>query len=92
VHSLPEGAGPFDTLHMTGNAWEYVDELQTPSEAAVAHFKTIMKPPPAATEPWYTAKGCSYVDPLANCVLYEWISLPARYAQPNVGFRCAKSP
>jgi serine/threonine-protein kinase len=92
AHSLPEGAGPFDTLHMTGNAWEYVDQLKTPSEGALAHFKTILSPPPTATEPWYTAKGCSYIDPIANCVLFEWISLPARYAQPNVGFRCAKDP
>jgi formylglycine-generating enzyme required for sulfatase activity len=92
VQTLPDGAGPFDTLNMTGNAWEFVDELKTPSEAAINHFRNIMKPPPTATEPWYTAKGCSYVDPLANCVLFEWISVPARYTQANVGFRCARTP
>ena len=92
VHSLPEGAGPFDTLHMTGNAWEFVDDLKTPSEGAIKRFSIIMKPPPTATEPWYAARGCSYVDPIASCVLYEWISLPARYADSNVGFRCARSP
>ncbi len=92
IDSMPDSAGPFDTLHMTGNAWEFVDDAKTPSDAALQHFRAIMKPPPTLTEPWYGARGCSFVEPIGKCVVSEWTSLPARYAAGNIGFRCAKTP
>ncbi|MDR3719387.1 MAG: bifunctional serine/threonine-protein kinase/formylglycine-generating enzyme family protein [Bryobacteraceae bacterium] len=91
VTSLEEGKSPCGALNMTGNVWEFVHELKTPSAQAVRSFAQILKPPPAASEPWYTIRGGAFDRPLAHGVAYEWSSIPARYAAPNIGFRCAKS-
>jgi len=76
---------------MTGNVWEFVDELKTPSEPAVKSFAEILKPPPTATEPWYAIRGGAFDRPLAHGVVYEWMSVPARFAAPDIGFRCARN-
>ena len=86
------GASPLGALDMSGNVWEFVDELRTPSPGAVANFATILKPPPTAQEPWYVVKGGAYNRDLNAAAVYEWISVPARLAQPDIGFRCAKDP
>lgn len=90
--SFPNGASPYHALNLTGNVWEYVDELRTPSDAAVRHYATIMNPTPTAREPWYIIKGGSFDRKLADGVAYEWSSFPARHFEKNVGFRCAKTP
>jgi hypothetical protein len=36
-------------------------------------------------------RGGSYRRPLADGVVYEWTSIPARFAGPDIGFRCAKN-
>lgn len=91
VDALREGASPPGMLNMTGNAWEWVDEARQPSPEALASFAKILNPAPTATEPWYMAKGGSFDRPLAFGVAYEFITLPARYAEANIGFRCAAS-
>jgi len=91
VNSFDSWPSPFRAINMTGNVWEFVDELKTPSEQAVRSFAQILKPPPAATEPWYTIRGGAFDRPLAHGVVYEWMSIPARFAAPDIGFRCAKS-
>jgi formylglycine-generating enzyme required for sulfatase activity len=91
VTSLEAGKSPCGALNMTGNVWEFVHELKTPSAQAVQSFAQILKPPPAASEPWYAIRGGAFDRPLAHGVAYEWSSIPARYAAPNIGFRCAKS-
>ena len=60
ANSFPAGASPYHALNLTGNVWEYVDELRTPSDAAVKHYATIMNPTPTAREPWYIIKGGSF--------------------------------
>jgi formylglycine-generating enzyme required for sulfatase activity len=90
--SMPEGASPFDLLHMSGNTLEYVRNEITPSVEAIDHFSTIVKPPPAVNEPWYSVKGGSFVRPLAAAVPWEWTALPARFSAPDIGFRCVKDP
>jgi serine/threonine-protein kinase len=90
VSAYPEGESPWHALNMVGNAWEFVDQFQTPSEGALSAFKTLLDPPPTATEPWYTIRGGSYRQPLFDSVLSDWAAVPARYRNDDIGFRCAK--
>ena len=89
--TLDAWPGPYGTLNMTGNVWEFVDELKTPSARAVQSFAKILDPAPTATEPWYTIRGGAFDRPLAEGVLYEWTSVPARLTRPDIGFRCVKT-
>jgi serine/threonine-protein kinase len=91
VTTFSVGESPYHALNMTGNVWEFVDDLKTPSAQAVRSFAAILKPPPTATEPWYVIRGGSYRRPLSDGVVYEWTSIPARFAGPDIGFRCAKN-
>ncbi|HPT29319.1 MAG TPA: SUMF1/EgtB/PvdO family nonheme iron enzyme, partial [Bryobacteraceae bacterium] len=90
--SMPEGASPFGALHLTGNVLEWVDETRAPSARAVEAFSKLLNPPPTSTEPWYIIKGGSFDRPLAHGVLHEWITVPARFTAPNIGFRCIQVP
>jgi serine/threonine-protein kinase len=92
AETMPEGASPYNALHMAGNVLEYVADNITPSTDAVQHFSQILKPPPALNEPWYSVKGGSYGQPLQSAVPWEWSSVPARFHAPDIGFRCAKDP
>jgi hypothetical protein len=76
---------------MTGNVSEFVGELKAPSDMAVRSFAQLLKPPPSATEQWYTIRGGAFDRPLVQGVVYEWTSVPARFAAPDIGFRCAKA-
>jgi serine/threonine-protein kinase len=91
VSALAAGASPCGALNMTGNVSEFVGELKAPSDMAVRSFAQLLKPPPSATEPWYTIRGGAFDRPLAQGVVYEWTSVPARFAAPDIGFRCAKA-
>lgn len=88
--AFPDGASPCGARNMAGNAWEFVDQFQTPSEGALNAFKTLLEPPPTATEPWYTIRGGSYLEPLSDNLLSDWATVPARYRNLNIGFRCAR--
>jgi formylglycine-generating enzyme required for sulfatase activity len=91
VTTFSVGESPFRTLNMTGNVWEFADDLKTPSAQAVRSFAAILKPPPTATEPWYVIRGGSFKRPLKDGVVYEWTSIPARFSAQDIGFRCAKN-
>lgn len=88
---LPEGASPYGALHMTGNAWELVDEPVTPSIRAIESFKGL-KPAATGAEPWTMMKGASFRSPVEEGVTYEFVAVPVRFHAPDVGFRCAKDP
>ena len=90
VTAFAAAESPFRTINMTGNVWEFTDDLKTPSAQAVRSFAAILKPPPTATEPWYTIHGGSFKRPLTDGVVYEWTSIPARFSAADIGFRCAK--
>jgi serine/threonine-protein kinase len=91
VTALDMGASPCGALNMTGNVSEFVGELKAPSDMAVRSFAQLLKPPPSATEQWYTIRGGAFDRPLVQGVVYEWTSVPARFAAPDIGFRCAKA-
>ncbi len=88
--SFAGGASPFHVVNMVGNAWEFVDRLQTPSAGAVDAFSQLLKPPPTANEPWYTIRGGAYNTKLTDNILWDAGTVPARFHAPNIGFRCAK--
>ncbi|MBM3744835.1 MAG: hypothetical protein FJW34_03440 [Acidobacteria bacterium] len=90
VDAFPEGASPVGARNMAGNAWEFVDQFQTPSEGALNAFKTLLEPPPTATEPWYTIRGGSFEEPLSDRMLWDFAAVPARYRHVRIGFRCAR--
>ncbi len=92
VQSFEKGASPYGLLQMAGNAWEFVDELVTPSDGALKAFAALMSPPPAADEPWYTIHGGAFDVPLIENAAMEWSAVPARFRAPDIGFRCAKDP
>jgi eukaryotic-like serine/threonine-protein kinase len=90
VGAFKQGASPYGVLQMAGNAWEFVDELITPSNGAMQAFAKIMTPPPTADEPWYTIRGGAFDVPLVENVAFEWSAVPARFRASNIGFRCVK--
>jgi eukaryotic-like serine/threonine-protein kinase len=91
VGGFKQGASPYGVLQMAGNAWEFVDELITPSGGAMQAFAKIMSPPPTADEPWYTIRGGAFDIPLVENAAFEWSAVPARFRAPNIGFRCVKN-
>ncbi len=90
VTAHPEGASPYGALNMVGNAWELVEHLATPSAQAVENFRIRMNPAPRADEPWYEIRGESFGEPLAQDVIWDSTTVPARWKLPDIGFRCAK--
>jgi formylglycine-generating enzyme required for sulfatase activity len=90
VDSFQGGESPWHVLNLVGNAWEFVDQFQTPSEGALKAFRKLLQPPPTATEPWYTVRGGSFRQPSLGSLIYDWAAVPARYHSDDIGFRCAK--
>ncbi|MCW5963499.1 MAG: protein kinase [Bryobacterales bacterium] len=92
VGTHAQSAGPNGVLHLAGNVWEFIKEPRTPSEDAMAHYTKVLDPPPTIREPWYTIRGGAFNAPLPKDVNMEFASIPARVADPAIGFRCVKDP
>jgi formylglycine-generating enzyme required for sulfatase activity/tRNA A-37 threonylcarbamoyl transferase component Bud32 len=90
VDSFSTGASPSGAVNMVGNVWEIVDEVKAPSASALQHFGSLLDPPPTAADPWCAIRGLSYDTPLSDHALWDSASIPARYHNRNIGFRCAK--
>jgi formylglycine-generating enzyme required for sulfatase activity len=92
VGSHPQGASPYGVFHMAGNVWEFIKEPKPPGQEALAHYRNLLDPPPTMREPWYTIRGGAFNMPLPREVNVEFASIPARLADPAIGFRCVKDP
>jgi eukaryotic-like serine/threonine-protein kinase len=90
VDSHADGASPFGALNMIGNVWEYVEQLSVPSAQAMENMRIQLTPPPQADEPWYQIRGESFAEPLAQSVIWDSTTVPARWKAPTIGFRCVK--
>jgi serine/threonine-protein kinase len=89
--SFAQGASPYGALQMVGNVWELVDQSVVPSEGILARFSSL-KPRATAQEPWYRMRGQSSGEELLPTVIWDGASVPGRWADQYVGFRCAKDP
>jgi len=90
ANSMPEGASPYQALNMAGNVWEFVDEVASPTPAALKAFAGLLNPPPTAQEQWCGIRGGSYDLPLLDEGLWDDNIIPARHRSYNIGFRCVK--
>ena len=90
MDSHAEGASPYGALQMVGNVWELIEQLTPPSEENMENFRILLTPAPQADEPWYQVRGESFDDPLAQNVIWDSTTVPARWKMRNIGFRCAK--
>jgi eukaryotic-like serine/threonine-protein kinase len=85
------GASPYGALQMVGNVWELVNQLSTPSARALEYFASELKPKPGPDEPWYQIRGDAFNSKqLDDGALWDSTTVPARWKQPNIGFRCVK--
>ena len=90
--SFPGGASPFGALNMVGNVWEFIRQTRKPSAGAIERFSGSVSPPPAPDEPWYTVRGLSFKEPaIPPSVIYDFTTVPSRYRDLNLGFRCVKN-
>src|SRR5205823_6295303 len=100
VADFPDGASPCGALQMVGNVWELVDQIGTASPSALAYFRDRLKPAPGADEPWYSIRGFSFQEEFKeeaqkkqfDAVLWDSSTVPARWKDLNIGFRCVKDP
>ena len=90
VNSFASGASPYGALQMLGNVWELVDEFRTPGQHALDYFSKELKPPATPDEPWYTIRGGSFSDTLSKDLVWDSTTVPARWKNSNIGFRCVK--
>ena len=90
--AMPQGASPCGALQMAGNVFELLDQTATPSENMLAYFAKLLDPAPGRNETWYTIRGQSYSrkETLNAGVLYDSTSVPARWKDLLIGFRCVK--
>lgn len=88
--SMQSGASPLGILHLAGNAAEWVADRRNPSIMSVRDFARLLQPAPTEFEEWRIIKGGSFLRPLQEGKMREWIPAPARYFAPDVGFRCAQ--
>jgi len=90
VGDFATGASPFGALQMVGNVWEFVDQQRSPSPDALKGFQTL-NPRPRADEPWFMIRGQSFDEPLQDLVISESATVPGRWKDVAIGFRCVKN-
>lgn len=83
-------AGPYKTVQMVGNVWEWVDERTNPGQPTLDHFQHLMQPPPTRSDAWYQIRGGSFTTPIDQVVIWDSGSVPGQWKDTNIGFRCVK--
>jgi len=88
-----KGASPYGALQMVGNVYELIYELTEPSDFALHNFPSL-NPPASREESWYQIRGGAFNDKsgLVDGELWDHTTIPARWKNANIGFRCVKDP
>ncbi len=92
VDAFRMGRSPFGVLQLIGNVRELTATRTAPSVAALRSAASLVDPPATAEEPWFTVKGGSFQNKLAESEVPLSDVVPARYRAADLGFRCAKDP
>ncbi|MDZ7636839.1 MAG: hypothetical protein U5J83_01060 [Bryobacterales bacterium] len=94
VDSYREGSSANGVLHLAGNVWGIAEDPRTPSTEALEHFQKVLNPPPSSLvrNPGIPSVAVGPVPDLPHAVNVEFASIPARLADPSIGFRCVKIP
>ena len=82
VGSFPFGSGPFGTLDMIGNVWEWVDTPHSPPPKNLRLKKKGI---------YRIAKGGSWASPLGLATIGYRNVVAGNIQNPTFGFRCVKS-
>lgn len=90
ANDLASGASRYGVLQMIGNVWELVDQVSTPSDGAMRRFANLLSPAPTRDEPWVQIRGLSFLDEFSHDAIWDSTTVPARWKDGNIGFRCAK--
>ena len=85
--SLPEGAS---AGQWTERTWVPMIRETHLLRLRIARMRERKMTLPTSDEPWYTISGGAYDTKLADSLLWETGSVPARYKAFNIGFRCVK--
>jgi formylglycine-generating enzyme required for sulfatase activity len=89
--AFPKGASPYGALQMIGNAWEWVNDMRSPTQEEVEDFANRVKPPLASDELWYAVRGGAFDYPqLTPLLIWDSKPAPERWRSPDIGFRCVK--
>ena len=83
------GAGPYGTLNMIGNVWEWTATSYPATPQEQADMKSVMR---ESSDDWRVLKGGSFVLPAASQFLhsYQRRGSPKNGRNPSIGFRCVK--
>jgi len=89
--AFPKGASPYGALQMIGNAWEWANDMRSPTQEEVSDFANRVKPPLASDELWYAVRGGGFDYPqLTPLLISDSKSAPERWRSFDIGFRCVK--
>lgn len=98
VNSYENGASPYGVLNIMGNALEWVDRSEIPSDQFFQENQSLLpnaKPPLSRNEPFYQVRGGAFNYVLADpkmlpALLWDRGLFAARVKLPELGFRCAR--
>jgi len=97
VDSYRDGASPYGVLNMMGNALEWVDTSEIPSEQFFKENKQLLgnvQPPLSQSESFYQVRGGAFDWVMAAkdlpALLWDRGLLVSRLKLPDLGFRCAR--
>ncbi len=91
AEDFANGASQYGALQMVGNVFELVDQLTPPSQRALEYFASRLNPKPGPDDPWYEIRGAAFNSKqLEDGALWDSTAVPARWKQPNIGFRCVR--
>jgi formylglycine-generating enzyme required for sulfatase activity len=87
IDGFPSGVSPYGAFNMSGNAWELVNDEIHPSPGALKFFGRLHA---TADEPWSSIRGGAFNTPIAGAVAFDFGTIPTRYKDATIGFRCAR--